>query len=507
MDNISFLTSPKNYIFSKHNIDHWNHYINLHAEYGIIFENDIAHLNHILSSLKIYNINKNIPISDTVEFILTNLNTLTHDKYNDITIIKPGARRGVFKYKNSVFKIDKIGSIDKIGNSNNIRLSHNSFQSCICYIFENFFNMLAYNFVINNNFQNEIIVPKCINYGIIECNDKRYFFYETEFIEDYFIKNNILNCTLDKQTQFLIEYTQKYKKAVSLFNDKLPLFFIDEYRPTQYIFNTNIIDEIDKYGTNVVFDKIRYIRPACANKVLPNIYYSTTNKIVFVDFDLVSRSFFTKYAYRKSQIMLINKINTRQLYIEQHKLYETETKDILNNFKKYYKINKEDNTVNSIFDNNSKSIFSQLSSTFNDHGVIQLAYKASVNIENMYNQYNLIYIYDFFKKYIQEDTATEYFFNTLIIFNNKDNGDSVQKHKDCTLDRPPYKVCVLYVYYPDDAQGGELNMYDNHDNKHMTIFPEKGKLVKFSGALSHSVTNFFSESNDFRFSLVWELYD
>ena len=80
-------------------------------------------------------------------------------------------------------------------------------------------------------------------------------------------------------------------------------------------------------------------------------------------------------------------------------------------------------------------------------------------------------------------------------------------HKDCSLGYTPLKVFVLYISLPNIFEGGELIIYSDYDNNdYVTIKPEIGKLICFDGRLNHSITKFKCNEDEYRLSVVWEVY-
>jgi hypothetical protein len=117
--------------------------------------------------------------------------------------------------------------------------------------------------------------------------------------------------------------------------------------------------------------------------------------------------------------------------------------------------------------------------------------------------------FPYFEPYLQvalKPACNAFYLNPLIL----QSGSRVEPHVDCSLSdygkvwTIPNLVSVLYVYVPEDLQGGEL-ILENNDRQIAQITPQFNTLLYFIGSLLHSVNPV--ESAEPRISLICEQYN
>ena len=166
----------------------------------------------------------------------------------------------------------------------------------------------------------------------------------------------------------------------------------------------------------------------------------------------------------------------------------------------------ECNNINSVINKNIKLEDNNLEKeNFKNTTSFAFSYNVFENIEYIYKKNGMEILYIFFKNNIEDDFATEYFFNLFSIKNNDNNDEYiVGPHCDSSLSKVASKVFVLYIKVPEDLNGGELELFEDNGNR--IIKPETGKLIKFSGSTRHAIKNMKCKRDDYRLSAVWEVY-
>lgn len=156
--------------------------------------------------------------------------------------------------------------------------------------------------------------------------------------------------------------------------------------------------------------------------------------------------------------------------------------------------------------------------SFRNVNFFDFDFKDCDDIEYLYKEKKLDLLYDVFKKYIKNDTAYQYYSNILWLYNTSDNlykdtgyknheECSIMPHTDRSLGYTPLKIFVLYIRLPNNFEGGDLKLYSDYDNNdYVTVKPEIGKLISFNGSLCHSITKFKCNEDEYRLSVVWEVY-
>jgi hypothetical protein len=144
---------------------------------------------------------------------------------------------------------------------------------------------------------------------------------------------------------------------------------------------------------------------------------------------------------------------------------------------------------------------SQLSERFTNTKGFSVVFKSS-GIPEVVKQF------PFFEPYLQvalKSACNAFYLNPLIL----ESGSRVEPHVDCSLSEYgkvwtiPNLVSVLYVYVPEDLQGGEL-VLENNDQKIAQIQPQSNTLLYFIGSLLHSVNPV--QCSETRISLICEQY-
>ena len=144
---------------------------------------------------------------------------------------------------------------------------------------------------------------------------------------------------------------------------------------------------------------------------------------------------------------------------------------------------------------------SQLSDLFTNTKGFSVVFKSS-GIPEVVKQF------PFFEPYLQvalKSACNAFYLNPLIL----ESGSRVEPHVDCSLSKygkvwtTPNLVSVLYVYVPEDLQGGEL-VLENNDQKIAQIQPQSNTLLYFIGSLLHSVNPV--QCSETRISLICEQY-
>jgi hypothetical protein len=144
---------------------------------------------------------------------------------------------------------------------------------------------------------------------------------------------------------------------------------------------------------------------------------------------------------------------------------------------------------------------SQLSERFTNTKGFSVVFKSS-GIPELVKQF------PFFEPYLQvalKSACNAFYLNPLIL----ESGSRVEPHVDCSLSEYgkvwtiPNLVSVLYVYVPEDLQGGEL-VLENNDQKIAQIQPQSNTLLYFIGSLLHSVNPV--QCSETRISLICEQY-
>jgi hypothetical protein len=118
---------------------------------------------------------------------------------------------------------------------------------------------------------------------------------------------------------------------------------------------------------------------------------------------------------------------------------------------------------------------------------------------------------------LKEFLDTVLYPDTNLIFLNPlqiQKGQGVDAHADKTLvsflEKPeaevpfPFRVSVLYLKIPGDANGGDLVFHRWMGQ--LKISPQDNLLVEFPGWMLHQVTPFQCNEGDYRLSLVMEQY-
>jgi len=116
--------------------------------------------------------------------------------------------------------------------------------------------------------------------------------------------------------------------------------------------------------------------------------------------------------------------------------------------------------------------------------------------------------FPFFQPYLQialKSACNAFYLNPLML----ESDSRVEPHVDCSLSEygkvwtTPNLVSVLYIYVPEDLQGGEL-VLENNDQKIAQIQPQSNTLLYFIGSLLHSVNPV--QCSETRISLICEQY-
>ena len=176
--------------------------------------------------------------------------------------------------------------------------------------------------------------------------------------------------------------------------------------------------------------------------------------------------------------------------------FKEESKIILDEFKKEY----DENGISDSLINGSH---------FKNHKHIDFSYKHYDDIERIYQEKKMNFIYDFFDKHIRQKKVVEYYFNVLIVGSgNTNNSYTLTPHIDASIGRVASKVHILYLSYPNNSIGGDLILFSKNDKTKVerVIKPIPGKLVTFQGNKYHAISKFNCPSKEYRISLVWELY-
>lgn len=290
--------------------DFFNSYLDFHLEYDLIFEKDVDDIKKIFNSFNEYRINETHKESDSLKYILNNINKIKQKEINGIKFLKKPTDyvkidtkksmhpdRCVFKLENSVFKIHAFQSKGSLcWNWNKI----NSFST------EIYFQKLSKKLIKNSEIKDMVIVPEIYNYGIIKMNGRGYMFLETEYIED--ILSSQLRCSIkniEESTNILFNFLGKYKKYIGYINKNLCLYCMDDANCSKYIFSLSIEDistEIEKLGLNKLLEKL-YITTKTDSFITSdtifhsNTYISQDDKLVLIDFDSYTRKELSKYSF------------------------------------------------------------------------------------------------------------------------------------------------------------------------------------------------------------------
>jgi hypothetical protein len=284
-----------------------NRFLEFTLEHELIIEKDVDEIKKIYHGFKEYRINETQKESDSLKYILNNINTIKEKEINGITIFKKPydyryedtnksmhPNRCVIKLGNSVFKIFKFHKNSALcWNWNKI----NTVST------EIYFNRLSINLIQNSEIKNMVVAPETYKYGTFKNGNESYYFVETEFIEDE-LSNKVFRHieNRDEIINLLSIFFSKYKKCIGFINTSLSLYCIDDAKTSKYIFGIDdISDEIEKVGVHGFLNRCYIIRNINNNKnelvFNSNVYISNEDKLVLVDFDSYSRTNVTKYYF------------------------------------------------------------------------------------------------------------------------------------------------------------------------------------------------------------------
>lgn len=283
---MTFLDISNNYI-DNDLYDKLDIFLNFNKKHGIIHDKDINDIKQSFNNMYTYTFNNTVNAYDII-YILDNINTINLDIYKNITILKKPLdyicnyyenqkHVIVFKYNKSVFKFIDISYDNKV--------------------FDLILETHFYKILNVYNDHPNIIIPKLYNYGIVINGDQKLIYLETEFVENLIDEHFLLTNNSNYIKNIILEFVHKYKSANNFMNSN-NFFFIDDFKNKNFIFNlTNPSEDFDREDMYLFLRKCGLtVSDKYSDKPIfhPNIYFSNTKKIVFIDFDCISRKKMTK---------------------------------------------------------------------------------------------------------------------------------------------------------------------------------------------------------------------